>query len=161
MRNKILVLTAIMTLVNSAAAADVVINEIIQNPSAVTDANGEVPAGGFLVLAANADSGSNGGVAVDYEYGGGFFLSNSGDELILEDLGATEIDRVEWDNGATFPDPNGASMSLRNPTLDNNVGANWCESNRHAWRGQPMRGFGCTGDRNQRDHTKPLRGHRR
>jgi len=116
MRNKILVLTAIMTLVNSAAAADVVINEIIQNPSAVTDANGEwfevhnptasavdingwtirddgsdshlinnggpleVPAGGFLVLAANADSGSNGGVAVDYEYGGGFFLSNSGDK---------------------------------------------------------------------------------
>ena len=41
MRNKILVLTAIMTLVNSAATADVVINEIIQNPSAVSDTNGE------------------------------------------------------------------------------------------------------------------------
>ena len=26
------------------------------------------------------------------------------------------------------PDPNGASMSLEDPALDNNVGANWCES---------------------------------
>jgi len=41
MRNKILVLTAFMALVNSAVASDVVINEIIQNPSAVSDANGE------------------------------------------------------------------------------------------------------------------------
>jgi hypothetical protein len=147
---------------NQCAGPGVVINEILQNPSAVSDGDGEwfelhnptasavdingwtirddgsdshlidnggpleVPAGGFLVLAANADSGSNGGVAVNYEYGGGFFLSNSGDELILVDSGATEIDRVEWDNGVTFPDPNGASMSLIDPTLDNNIGANWC-----------------------------------
>ncbi len=27
-----------------------------------------------------------------------------------------------------FPDPTGASMSLLDPTLDNNVGANWCTS---------------------------------
>ncbi|MGI9224332.1 MAG: lamin tail domain-containing protein, partial [Woeseiaceae bacterium] len=161
MRNKILVLAALMAFANSAVA-DVVINEIIQNPSAVSDANGEwfeihntglsavdidgwtirddgsdshvinnggplnVPAGGYLVLGANADSAANGGVAVDYEYGGGFFLGNSGDELVLVDTSTTEIDRVEWDNGATFPDPNGASMSLKDPTLDNNDGANWC-----------------------------------
>ena len=137
------------------------INEIMQNPSAVFDSNGEwfeihnptaspvdidgwtiqdndsdshvinngeplnVPAGGYLVLARNSDSGINGGVAVDYMYAD-VILANGGDELVLLDSFLNEIDRVEWDDGATFPDPNGASMSLRNPTLDNNDGANWC-----------------------------------
>lgn len=146
----------------SAVAQSVVINEIIQNPAAVFDSDGEwfelhnpaaspvdingwtikdndfdshvisnggplnIPAGGFLVLSNNADSGTNGGVAVDYAYGSGFFLANGFDELVLLDTGLTEIDRVEWDNGATFPDPTGASMSLIDPALDNNVGANWC-----------------------------------
>jgi len=145
-------------------APPLVINEIMQNPSAVGDSDGEwfeiynptgaavdindwtirddgidnhlidnggpllVPAGGYVVLGNNADSGTNGGVTVDYSYGGGFFLSNGADELILEDGGLTEVDRVEWDGGPTFPDPTGASMSLRDPALDNNVGANWCES---------------------------------
>jgi predicted extracellular nuclease len=142
---------------------ELVINEIMQNPSAVSDGSGEwfeihnptanpididgwtvedndsdsfvianggpllVPAGGYVVLGNNADSGTNGGVTVDYEYSG-MFLSNSSDELVLLDTFLTEVDRVEWDNGATFPDPNGASMALKNPALDNNIGANWCES---------------------------------
>jgi len=145
------------------ASAQLVINEIMQNPSAVSDGDGEwfeihnptgaaadingwtirddgsdshlivngvplmVPAGGYVVLGNNSDTGTNGGVTVDYSYGAGFFLSNGADELILEDGDFTEVDRVEWDNGATFPDPNGASMSLIDPALDNNVGANWCE----------------------------------
>jgi hypothetical protein len=144
-------------------AVAVVINEIIQNPSAVSDSNGEwfelfndtpdpvdvngwtirdngsnnhvisnggpleIPAGDFLVLGRNANPGSNGGVAVDYQYSN-MFLGNGSDALILLDTSLTEIDRVEWDNGATFPDPNGASMSLKIPSLDNNIGANWCES---------------------------------
>ena len=49
------------------------------------------------------------------------------DETIAAALGV-EADRVEYDGGATFPDPNGASMSLIDPALDNNVGANWCEA---------------------------------
>jgi predicted extracellular nuclease len=143
--------------------AELVINEILQNPSAVSDSNGEwfelvnpgpdpvdidgwtikdndfdahvianggplvIPAGGFLVLGRHANTGANGGVAIDYQYSG-VFLSNSSDELILLDTSLSEIDRVEWDNGATFPDPNGASMALKFPVLDNNIGANWCES---------------------------------
>jgi len=143
---------------------EIVINEIMQNPSAVSDAAGEwfevhnptaaaididgwtiqdndidshviansgplvVPAGGFLVLGNNADFATNGGVNVDYEYSNDFFLSNSADELVLVDTGPNEIDRVEWDNGVTFPDPDGASMALIGPALDNNVGANWCTS---------------------------------
>jgi predicted extracellular nuclease len=149
------------TISGQAAPGDIVINEIMQNPSAVFDSAGEwfelynptstavdiegwtvadndfdsfvivngapllVPAGGYLVLGNNADAGTNGGVAVDYQYAS-MFLSNSGDELVLLDGSLTEIDRVEWDNGATFPDPSGASMSLRDATSDNNVGGNWC-----------------------------------
>lgn len=148
---------------SGAASAQIVINEIMQNPFAVSDGDGEwfevyndsgsdvdidgwtaedndsdsfvisnggpllVPAGGFLVLGNNADSGTNGGVAVDYEYSG-MALANGGDELVLIDTDGVEVDRVEWDGGPVYPDPNGASMSLALPTLDNNDGANWCEA---------------------------------
>jgi len=144
-----------------AAVPEIVINEIMQNPSAVSDSDGEwfelhnptaspiningwtiqdngtnshvisnggplsIPAGGYLVLGINLDSGTNGGVIVDYQYSG-FFLANGDDELILLDTGPTEVDRVEWDGGPAFPDPTGASMSLKDPTLDNNDGTNWC-----------------------------------
>lgn len=139
-----------------------VINEIMQNPSAVSDDFGEyfeiynagtldvditgwtvkdddsdsfviaatlvVPADGYVVLGKDADTAVNGGVPVDYAFGGDMFLSNSSDELVLIDLDLVEVDRVNWDNGATFPDPNGMSMALIDPAMDNNVGANWCES---------------------------------
>jgi predicted extracellular nuclease len=141
----------------------IVINEILQNPAAVSDDNGEwfelvnatpdpvdidgwtikdngsnlhvianggplvIPAGGFLVLGRDANMGSNGGVAIDYQYSN-IFLGNGSDAVILLDTSLSEVDRVEWDNGATFPDPNGASMALKFPVLDNNVGTNWCES---------------------------------
>ena len=146
---------------NACGVPVVVINEIMQNPSAVSESNGEwfellnptstsidingwtiadndsdshviggpllIPAGGFLVLGRNDDSGTNGGVTVDYEFSG-VFLGNGSDELVLLDTALNEVDRVEWDNGATFPDPNGASMSLRTFLLDNNLGANWCRA---------------------------------
>ena len=86
-----------------------------------------IPAGGYLVLGNNIDAGTNGGVSVAYQYPS-FYLSNSSDELVLLDTDLTEIDRVEWDGGVAFPDPTGASMALSDPTLDNNVGANWCTS---------------------------------
>lgn len=139
---------------------NIVINEIIQNPDAVTDGNGEwfelynptgvdididgweikdnssghiinnngpllVPALGYLVLGKNADMLTNGGVQIDYEFS--FTLKNTSDEIILMD-GETEIDKVEYDDGVTFPDPEGASMILNNPSSNNNVGANWCVS---------------------------------
>lgn len=86
-----------------------------------------VPAGGFLVLGNNADIGRNGGVAVDYQFSRfEFILSNTDDEIVLLDANGIEMDRVVYDTGDTFPSGNGASMSLIDPTLDNNVGANWC-----------------------------------
>jgi len=150
--------------VNCGGPADLVINEIMQNPAAVPDSSGEwfelynpgnsdvdvngwtiadndvdshlinnggpllIPAGGYLVLGNNSDTSTNGGVNVGYSYGGSWFLSNAADEVILLDAALTEIDRVEYDGGISFPDPTGASMALSDSALDNNDGTNWCTS---------------------------------
>ena len=54
-------------------------------------------------------------------------MQNNPLELILiSPLGET-IDSVAWDNGETFPDPNGASMALLDPYLDNSIGSNWVD----------------------------------
>ena len=138
---------------------DLVINEIMQNPSVVSDAAGEwieitnvsdaeislyglilkdndgeehvisdndlvVASSGFVVLGANDDPSLNGGVTVDYKYSG-FTLSNLWDEVILAHPSGIIIDEVYYDNGNTFPDEEGASMILLNPTLDNSFGENW------------------------------------
>jgi hypothetical protein len=117
----LLAATVLLMCFSGTVFAQLVINEIMQNPLAVDDGDGEwfeihnptaggididgwtirdddfdnhvisnggplmVPAGGYVVLGNNDDSGTNGGVAVDYSYGGDMFLSNSADELILED----------------------------------------------------------------------------
>ncbi len=148
------------------AGGDLVINEVMQNPSAVFDDAGEwfelynpgpnavdiegwtvkddgsdsfviaapggslvVPAGGYVVIGNNADTATNGGVNVDYAWGAGeMFLGNGTDELELLDASLNSIDRIVWDNGATFPDPNGSSMSLNVAfanTTDNDDGVNW------------------------------------
>jgi len=153
-----------------SANTDIVINEIMQNPSAVSDSDGEwfelynagstdvdingwtiadddsdyheisstlpltVPAGGYLVLGRNISITQNGGVTVAYEYSNIVLANNVDDELILTDTSGVRIDYVAWDDGATFPDPNGASMELVNPGMDNNTGANWCEANSQ-WSG--------------------------
>lgn len=146
---------------SSVNASDIVITEIMQNPSAVSDGSGEwieilntgsedlnlkgwsfsdndsdsfniesdliVKAGTYSVLGNNAIASTNGGVTVDYEYSG-MFLSNSSDELVITSDTAVEMDRVEWDNGNTFPDPNGASMVLIDASTDNSLGESWTTS---------------------------------
>lgn len=85
-----------------------------------------VVAGGFLVLGDNADPNLNGGIPVDYQYAG-IDMVQSGDFIELQD-GPQTMDRVDWFQ-AGFPfTSNFASMSLKNPTLDNALGENWCES---------------------------------
>ncbi len=85
-----------------------------------------VPAKGYSLFATKLAG--NGGLQPDYVYGNGMVLKNDTDELAIADRDLVQIDRVRWDNGRTFPDPDGASMSLRDPALDNSVGANWCAS---------------------------------
>ncbi|GMV40003.1 MAG: hypothetical protein AMXMBFR64_17190 [Myxococcales bacterium] len=142
------------------APGDVVITEIMQNPAAVADADGEwfevrnlrdhdiplggwtiadmgtdlhvigdlvLPAGGVLVLGNNAEMGTNGGAPVDYQYAG-VVLGNGADSIVLSRAGVV-IDQVAWDDGLTFPDPDGASMQLDATKLDagiNDLGGAWC-----------------------------------
>lgn len=82
--------------------------------------------GQYVVLGSSNDFAVNGGVDVAYAYNF-YFLNDAGDEVVLE-CGGLEIDRVNYDDGLTFPNPAGASMQLLAPTLDNNSGANWCQA---------------------------------
>ena len=85
-----------------------------------------VPAGAFLVLGNNADSGTNGGVVLDYLYAG-FTLGNSGDEVIL-DCGGTQIDQVAYDGSF---DTLGAAKELsvnHTSTALNDALTNWCDA---------------------------------
>ena len=88
-----------------------------------------VQPGGYVVFGINDNAANNGGVAVDFRYPPAFSLGNGTDGIVLV-FGAEEIDRVIWDDGATFPDPNGAAMQLDgtlDPAIeDNAVGTNWC-----------------------------------
>lgn len=83
--------------------------------------------GAYLVFGRNADTAQNGGVNVDYVYSG-FNLANSTDEIVIL-AGALEVDRLEYDDGVTFPDTPGKSMSLDPGELDataNDQGSAWC-----------------------------------
>ncbi len=146
-------------------AGDIIITEIMQNPSAVYDADGEwfeiyntttsdidingwyirdndtdshqisnggpllVPAQDYFVLGRNGNSSTNGGVTVSYVYSG-VDLANGADEIVLfAGDGTTEIDRVEYDGGPNWPDPNGASMYFTGQIADdNNDYSNWATS---------------------------------
>ncbi len=157
-------LTAIVGLALSTSAnAGIIINEVFQNPNAVSDADGEwfelfnsgltdidingwtfsdndtdseiinnggsliISSGGFLVLGKNSDFSANGGIVIDYQFSGGH-LANSADELALFDDLLQEVDRVEWDNGVTFPKNAGASMALTSFSADSSLGSNWAAS---------------------------------
>jgi hypothetical protein len=89
--------------------------------------------GGYVILGRNADPLANGGVAVDYAYRA-FTLGNTDDEVILLDALGTEVDRIAYDGGVTFPNPDGASMALISPALDNALGRNW-RASVSAWSG--------------------------
>ncbi len=84
----------------------------------------EVPAGGYLILGNNIDSGTNGNVNVAYQYSN-FSLVNSGDQVVLSCSGE-EVDRVSYSSSAA-----GLSTSLDPDLLnafDNDLEANWCFS---------------------------------
>lgn len=143
-------------------AGELVISEIMQNPTAVDDAQGEyfelhnpslmgsfqlrscvvegggngesftidtdlvVDAGDYVTLA----TGANPGFVPDFAWPGAFALVNGSDTVRVVCDGVT-VDEVTYDDGATFPDPAGASMQLDPGSLDdvaNDDGSNWCAS---------------------------------
>ena len=86
-----------------------------------------LPANGYLVLGENADINTNGGVTVNYQYDAALFLGNGVGTVTIE-CSQSVFDSVSYDDGATFPDPNGASMELatnKYSHTDNDSGVNW------------------------------------
>lgn len=89
--------------------------------------------GDFMVLGSDSNAADNGDVSMQYEYAT-LSLGNETDMLTIG-TGTTEIDTVRWDDGATMPDPQGATMitdqGIYSASL-NDDSAQWCES-RIAW----------------------------
>jgi len=90
----------------------------------ISDNNLVVVPDGFVVLGVNDDPSLNGGVTVNYKYSS-FTLSNLWDEVIIKHPSGEILDEVYYDNGETFPNENGKSMMLLDPTLDNSLSENW------------------------------------
>ncbi len=88
---------------------------------------------GFVVLCANDDSWSNGGVDCDGDYkydtlGGGFAMSNTEDEVVLTKPNGKVLDRVAWKNSEWAA--TGASMGVDPDALDhedNDDLTSWCD----------------------------------
>lgn len=144
------------TLGQSPLAGQLVINELLADPNAVSDANGEwfeihnrggtavnlknfkiasandathtitktvtVPAGGYVVLARNPSSTTNGGVSVAYSYGASITLTNGGDWIALRDASGASIDSVSY--SSTTP---GVAWGVKDASLDHTIvgTANW------------------------------------
>ncbi len=92
----------------------------------------------YVVLAINADPDQNGGVTdASFDWPGGDFGLGNGDDAIYlypSSTSSTLIDSVSWDNGDSFPDPTGASMSLKSASYSasgNNSGSAWCTATSH------------------------------
>ncbi len=85
-----------------------------------------VPPGGFLVLGRIADPTLNGGVPVDYAYGSGMTLNNTGDQIILT-CGTVEVDQVAYDKDWPMKAGVAASLDLFfiDPVLNDDPEA-WC-----------------------------------
>jgi len=121
-------------------------NHVINNGAPLV-----IESGAFLVLGRNMDPLINGNVPVDYAYGSSMTLGNGVDQIVLLDTEGTERDRVEYDDGNTFPDPSGASMELIHYRIDNSLGVHWLEA-ATAWDGHDR---GTPGFPNSRLDTIP------
>ncbi len=72
--------------------------------------------GTYVVLGTNADTATNGGVAVDYVYSSDFKLNNGSDELVTLALEGGAINEVSYDT--SWPIDAGAAMGLDPFRLD-------------------------------------------
>ncbi|MBI4584433.1 MAG: CotH kinase family protein [Planctomycetes bacterium] len=99
-------------------------------------AGAAIQAGGYLVVAKNADNLQKlhqiAGAIGNYEG----VLSNSGERLTLRNAAGITIESFIWRDGPPFPtlpDGDGPSLERRQPTGDNDQPANW-RASRGSWR---------------------------
>lgn len=90
-----------------------------------------IPAGGYLVIAANATwlKSQYAGLNAIGDWSGS--LSNNGDRLRLEDASGNLADEVEFRFGGDWPTQaggEGSSLELSNPNADNSLGSAWRDS---------------------------------
>lgn len=81
---------------------------------------------GYALAMRNDDQSINGGILNGVDYGG-VVLNNNQDSIVIK-CGETIIDRVDYYISAGWPEAEGASIILADPSLDNNDPANWCVS---------------------------------
>jgi Lamin Tail Domain len=108
--------------------------------------------GQYLVIGQVGTTSQTGGLTADFFYpicctASVFFLTNSADAIIMTDSSGVERGRVVYGAANGFVDPSGASISLKSPELDTNVGANWCVSGT-VWSGSTVSDFGTPGAAN-------------
>jgi hypothetical protein len=84
-----------------------------------------IPAGGYVVLANNADAATNGGVTAAFQYVSAIALGNSGDRIVLKDASDATVDSVAYTSGAQAAAA--VAMGLVDPSQDNAdaSGSNW------------------------------------
>ena len=94
-----------------------------------TFAGTSLPANGYLVLAVKASAVQSVlGIQNAIQWDQGEALKNSGETLLLVDPSGNFVDSVKFSNAAPWPtdaNGNGHSLTLCDPTLDNNDPANW------------------------------------
>ncbi len=112
---------------NSGATVDISGWSFTQGVSHTFATGTSIAANAYLLVAGDAQAmmDSYGVTAIEWESGG---LNNSGEDIILTDLGGNEIDIVDYDDGFPWPsqpDGDGSSLELCSPNKDNNNAANW------------------------------------
>ncbi len=71
------------------------------------------------------------GFVPDFTWAPGTYTLNNNADAVTLTCDGNVVDTVAYDNGVTFPDPTGASMTLDPGSLDataNDDGTNWCEA---------------------------------
>ena len=105
--------------------------------------------GTYAVLGRDATSPDNGGVTLDYAYGGDMQLANTDDEIILVDPGGAEIVNLAY--GPGWPIPAGATAVLTGAVMPNATDmadvTMWCAST-VAWA-TSVGDLGSPGDPNE------------
>jgi hypothetical protein len=103
-----------------------------------------VPAGGYVVIGNSRDHDANGGVAVDYAFGGALALGDGAGAIALArayGVDTLAIDRVAFTDRAISAS-RGIARELRNPSLGNDDmdGTNWADAATTAVFGPAGRG---------------------
>ncbi|MCB9668731.1 MAG: lamin tail domain-containing protein [Alphaproteobacteria bacterium] len=128
----------------NASGVDVDLNGLVvsnASQSFTIDQIVYLPAGDRAVLVTDGDQLLNGGIPYSYPHTStattydfefvGFTIWDGDDEIRLTTPAPsnTELDVVDYDNGLTYPDPDGSSMQvdpLYEDAVSNDVGGNWC-----------------------------------